>query len=219
MKRYGKKILFVFVAMNLVGAAVALFLENGLGSDSIGLLCDGISHTLGWRFGNASLVYNLVIIVVALLISKSNLGIGTVVYALCSGYFIDFYQWIFQPFQMMENPLALRILGFVVGQICLSLALALLIQLKLGMNALDALLYKIESLNKIPYAVLRTVTDLIYVIVGTIMGGTFGVGTICSVLLTGTMVSILTKEIGKAEKGSKHGIKRILESIQRRDGI
>lgn len=90
MKNTVKKCLLVFCIMNLVGIAVALFLASGLGSDSIGLLCDGIRHVLPVSFGNASLLYNLLIIVVAFIVAKENLGLGTVVYALVSGYFIDF---------------------------------------------------------------------------------------------------------------------------------
>ena len=45
MSKIMSKIVMVFVVMNLIGIAVALFLESGLGSDSVGLLCDGIRHT------------------------------------------------------------------------------------------------------------------------------------------------------------------------------
>ena len=47
MKNCGRKEFWVLVAMQLVGVAVALFLETGMGSDSIGLLCDGIHQATG----------------------------------------------------------------------------------------------------------------------------------------------------------------------------
>ena len=55
MNKVISKIVMVFVVMNLIGIAVALFLESGLGSDSVGLLCDGIRHAFLISFGNASL--------------------------------------------------------------------------------------------------------------------------------------------------------------------
>ncbi len=87
------------------------------------------------------------------------------------------------------------------------MALALLIQLELGMNALDALLYRLQAVTGLPYAGLRTTVDVSYVAVGTLLGGTFGVGTVCSVLLTGTMVSWLTRRMqaGTAVLASKQG--------------
>ena len=50
------KIVMVFVVMNLIGIAVALFLESGLGSDSVGLLCDGIRHTFFDKFWKCIIV-------------------------------------------------------------------------------------------------------------------------------------------------------------------
>lgn len=213
MKIAMKKCLLVFFVMNLVGIAVALFLASGLGSDSIGLLCDGIRHVLPISFGNASLIYNLLIIVLAFCIAKENLGLGTVVYALVSGYFIDFYGYVIEVFKVNENVMAVRILSFIIGQCCLSLGLAILIQLKLGMNALDAVLYKIQEKSKLPYAGLRTACDISYVILGTLMGGTFGIGTICSVLLTGTMVSKIIKIIEKLITGDKYEAGKIMGKI------
>ncbi len=213
MKNAMKKCLLVFLVMNLVGIAVALFLASGLGSDSIGLLCDGIRHVLPISFGNASLLYNLLIIALAFCIAKENLGLGTVVYALVSGYFIDFYGYVIEVLNVNENVMAVRILSFIIGQCCLSLGLAILIQLKLGMNALDAVLYQIQEKSKLPYAGLRTACDISYVILGTLMGGTFGIGTICSVLLTGTMVSKIIKIIEKSITGDKYEAGKVVGEI------
>lgn len=213
MKNAMKKYLLVFLVMNLVGIAVTLFLASGLGSDSIGLLCDGIRHVLPISFGNASLLYNLLIIVLAFCIAKENLGLGTVVYALMSGYFIDFYGYIIEVLKVNENVMAVRILSFIIGQCCLSLGLAILIQLKLGMNALDAVLYKVQEKSKLPYAGLRTACDISYVILGTLMGGTFGIGTICSVLLTGSMVSKIIKIIEKSITGDKYEAGKVMGKI------
>lgn len=207
MKNWGKKAFWVLVAMQLVGVAVALFLETGMGSDSIGLLCDGIHQATGLLFGNASLLYNLAVIVLALAVAWRNMGLGTIVYALTSGYFIDLYCWLLAPLHLAELGFAARFALFAVGQCCLSMALALLIQLELGMNALDALLYRLQAVTGLPYAGLRTTVDVSYVAVGTLLGGTFGVGTVCSVLLTGTMVSWLTRRMqaGTAVLASKQG--------------
>ena len=200
MSKIMSKIVMVFVVMNLIGIAVALFLESGLGSDSVGLLCDGIRHTFLISFGNASLFYNLLIILIACLVARKNMGLGTVVYALVSGYFIDFYSWILTDIHLAEQDMLIRILAFAIGQCCLSLGLALLIQLNLGMNALDAVLYKIQNHTNFSYTIMRTGCDISYVVIGTVLGGTFGAGTICSVLVTGTMVTMITNIIGIIQK-------------------
>ena len=110
-----KRWLLIFLVMNLVGAAVALFLENGLGSDSIGLLCDGLHRMTGLSYGNASMLYNLAIIAAAAVFARGNLGAGTIVYALTSGYFIDFYCWLMDPFTLGGKSFPPPLPGFRRG--------------------------------------------------------------------------------------------------------
>lgn len=96
MQNKKTKYLFIFWATNLIGIAVALILESGLGCDPIGLFCDGLSHLLSVSFGLASFFYNVLIIVIALFMARHNLGTGTIVYGLLSGFFIDFYRMFFE---------------------------------------------------------------------------------------------------------------------------
>ena len=190
-----KKYLMIFLAVNLIGIAVALFLESQLGCDPIGLLCDGISKLLSIKFGIASFIYNLLIIGIALLVARNNLGIGTIVYGLMSGFFIDFYQAIFSGFNLVSFGIEYRILAFIIGELCMSAAFAILMQLQLGMTALDAVLVKIQKHIHVPYAFLKIGIDIIFVIIGTLWGGIFGIGTVISALITGILVSKFVKLI------------------------
>lgn len=190
-----KKYLLIFLAINLIGIAVALFLESQLGCDPIGLLCDGISKLLSIKFGIASFIYNLITIGIALLIARNNLGVGTIVYGLMSGFFIDFYQGIFIRFELVSSGIEYRILAFIIGELCMSAAFAILMQLQLGMTALDAILVKIQKYMNVPYAFLKIGIDIIFVIIGTLWGGIFGIGTVISALITGILVSKFAKLI------------------------
>lgn len=190
-----KKYLLIFLAVNLIGIAVALFLESQLGCDPIGLLCDGISNLLSIKFGSASFIYNLTIIGIALLAARNNLGIGTIVYGVMSGFFIDFYQVIFSTFELVSIGIEYRILAFIIGEFFMAAAFAILMQLQLGMTGLDAVLVKIQEYIHVPYAFLKIGIDIIFVFIGTILGGVFGIGTVISALVTGILVSKFAKLI------------------------
>lgn len=184
-----EKVLLIFLSVNLIGIAVSLILQSGLGCDPIGLLCDGISHMFFISFGAASFLYNGLIIGIAMLVAGRNLGIGTIAYGLLSGVFIDIYQMVFSRFDLKSRGWVCVVLIFFVGEICMSLAFAILIQLKLGMTALDAVLVKLKETTHIPYAYLKICVDILLVISGTLMGGIFGVGTIISALITGILIA------------------------------
>lgn len=190
-----KKVLGIFIAMNGVGIGVGIFLQCGLGSDPIGIICDGLSCFLCIQFGHASLIYNLLLICLAFLVARTNIGAGTIVYALLSGYFIDLYNYILSFLDFHNMHIVAKLSFYIIGELFFAFALALLIYFKFGMNALDALIYKIEDVTNISYAKLRTFVDIFYSVVGSILGGVFGIGTIISILFTGTFVNLFTKKL------------------------
>lgn len=200
-----RKWLGIFAAVNGVGIGVGLFLQCGLGSDPTGVLCDGISRALGLSFGHASLLYNLLLAVLAYFAANRSMGAGTIVYALCSGYFIEFYSRLLAGLHLSGSSLWLRLGLYAVGELVFAASLACLIHFKLGMNALDALLYKIEAKTNIRYSVQRTCCDLLYTAVGAALGGVFGIGTLVPVLLTGMLVAVFT---GSGKEGGASGLRR-----------
>lgn len=195
-----KKFGLNFLAMNVLGIAIALFLKNGLGADSIGLLCDGLQKMFQISFGTASLLYNLLMILLALLFARNKLGMGTIVYAVFTGYFTDFYYSSMSGIELINNAFALRLCIFAFAQICLSLGFAILIQCDLGMSALDALLQRVEEKTFLSYRILKTIIDFSFVGIGIILGGTFGIGTILSIIMTGFMIDQITHGIVRMKK-------------------
>ena len=187
-----KKAAGILVAMNGVGSGVAIFLQTGLGGDPIGILCDGISQALSIQFGHASLLYNLVLIVLAAVVASKHTGAGSIAYALMSGYFIDFYNQLLSVFELQQKGLYVRLPVYAVGIVLFTASLAILIHFKLGMNALDAVLWKISDRSGISYVVLRLITDLVYVAAGYLLGGTLGIGTVVCILTAGTMIKRFT---------------------------
>ena len=139
-------------------------------------------------------------IILALLVAKKNLGMGTVVYGLLSGFFIDFYGDILLGFALGQQDILIAVIVFAVGELMMAAAFALLMELKLGMTALDAFLVKIEELLHIPYAFLKIGMDICFVITGYLLGGTFGIGTIVSAILTGILVKQWAKIFGWLKK-------------------
>lgn len=195
MNKKVSKYLFIFLALNIIGAAVALMLESGLGCDPIGLLCDGMAHFFSISFGVASFFYNSLIIGAALAAARRNLGMGTIAYGLLSGFFIDCYQMLFSELTLANRGTAIAVITFVAGEILMAFAFAVLMQLQLGMTALDALLVTIGKTIHIPYAYIKIGTDILLVISGIFMGGVFGIGTIVSALSTGILVMKFAKII------------------------
>lgn len=187
-----KKILLIVLAGVLIGSGVGIILFANIGGDTITVFQDGLHNVFSISYGQASRLYNIVLIVIAALFARKYFGFGTIISALITGYAIDFiFELMNSHFTINSFITALSI--FMIGQLIYTLGLSILIRCKLGMNSLDSLIYRIIEYIHIDYKVVRFIADLLLVLIGYFLKGVVGVGTIISILSTGIMIDKFTK--------------------------
>lgn len=188
-----RKMISIFVALNLLGVGINFVLQAGFGCDAITMINDGIARFLDTNYTLSGIVYNSILLVLALLFSRKHLGWGTLCYAYGTGVFIDMYQAILTPFQIAEMSAMFKVVVLLIGQLLLCFAFALLIERELGRSALDAVLAKVEEHVAMSYRVLKTICDICFVIIAYLLGATFGIGTIVCVLTGGYTIDLFCK--------------------------
>lgn len=184
-----KAALAVFLAINLAGIAVSLFLKAGLGSDPITVIIDGVHNMMNVSYGTASRIYNILFLMLALIAARKHIGWTTVFYALCVGTFIDLYTGLL-PTSWITSSLVARWMAVFIGQLMFGLCFALMIRFQKGMNQIDALSTWFVENKGVSYVFVRTLFDIGFITAGYIMGGIVGLGTIFSALTTGISVKI-----------------------------
>ena len=194
---FWRKYLIFTIALFLIAVAVLMYLECRLGSDSLTVLLDGIHIKAGVAYSTASGLYNITLLVIGLLFARRYMGIGSVLYLFQIVLFIAICERIVPHFQLPDQTLLVRLIVLLAGQMFLSLGISLLICADFGMNTLDAILHQLADLTPVPYGWLRVGSDLLFVIVGSWMGGIIGIGTILSVVLTGTLIVLFRKLLEK----------------------
>lgn len=184
-----KKIVGIGFATVCIGVGVALILLGNIGSDSITVLQDGMHELFHISYGQAALLYNIAMIVVAVLFARSYFGMGTVFSALLTGLVIDAALTILQPLILATgNTVLLRIILFSIGLILYAQGLAILISCQLGMNSLDSLLHVIADKTKFSYQHMRIAADFILTCIGWLLHGVIGFGTLVSIAGTGILI-------------------------------
>ncbi len=184
-----KQFIIILMAANFIGLGVAFFLKANLGSDSITVLQDGVHNVMHISYGAASRYYNTVLIITALIVARQHIGIGTIISALIVGFLIDFYLGNFS--KLFPDPnMIFKVFFLISGNFIYALGLSLLIYFKIGMNSLDSILYAIKEKTKLDYHVLRITADLLVTILGIVLGGIWGLGTLLSVLTTGLIIKM-----------------------------
>jgi len=187
----GRRWLYLFVGINLVALSVNLFLSSELGSNPLTVLQQGMHIALNITVGQASILYNVIVLAIAAIFAKKALGLGTVIYLILVGILIDGYALIFSNILPQAPSMTIRVPALVFGQILMSGGFAVLIHAGLGTHGLDAILVAFEK--KVSYKVSRTITDILFVVLGAVMGGVIGIGTLFAMLTSGILVDAIRR--------------------------
>lgn len=182
--------LALLMSLNMAGLAVALFISLNIGSDTITVFVDGLSRVLGTSVGNASFLFNGVIVIIGLLIARKDMGWMSIAFSLGIGFAIDFYLAVLAGANLASLPFMSKLVFVVIAQLLFGITYATLIVFQSGMNPVDAIAYKISDLLRVSYRVSRTGIDVVLITSGALMGGIVGIGSIISVLTTGTLISL-----------------------------
>lgn len=195
MNKFLKTCIALFVAINLTGMAVAIFIYANLGSDTITVFIDGLARILNISLGSASRLYNIVMIILALMVARKDIGWCTIVYAFTVGFAIDFYADIFTVFHITSAGILGKLIWIVIAQFFYGVTYALLIKYRQGMNQVDAITYYVCDKFHIKYVVARTIMDVLLLAIGWLMGGVVGIGSIIAMATTGLFVDFVMKFI------------------------
>lgn len=203
MQKTIQTILAITVSILLTGLGVALFVHANLGSDTLTVFVDGLHRVLNCSYGAASRIYNLIVLVIALIVSRKNIGWATIVYALSVGFTMDYFEKLLQPLQIQNADMIIRLICVCLGQICFGITYALLIKYRKGMNQIDAISYAIVDKTGISFKWIRTGMDVVLLVSGWLLGGIVGVGSIIAMTTTGVLVDFILNIISKKEKNDE----------------
>ncbi len=187
-----KQGIVVKVGLNIISAGitalgVALFLKSKLGSDPITVWLDGLHHTFQLPYGNASIIYNAIFLIIAVILARKHIFIGTVIASLGCGLFLNFFDAMI-PNSISGMPFLSRLGVVIIGEIILCLGMGLTTATRFGVTTVDAVCFAISEKSGIQYRWLRISADFLYTLIGVLMGGIIGIGTILSIVLTGNLM-------------------------------
>ena len=176
----------LFVGLFLYGASTALQVRAVVGVSSWTVLTEGLEHVVPWSFGVITVVSSGVILLFWIPL-RQRPGIGTLLNALAIGPSADLVLWLVPT----PHGLVGRVLLFVAGLLLLAVATACYIGAGFGTGARDGLMVGLHQRLGWPVWLARTAIEVSVVVVGWLLGGDVGVGTIVAAFAIGPMVGPL----------------------------
>ncbi len=192
--KFIKSFLAVVCASFFMASGICFELFAALGGDSITVVEEGLSKTLGVRVGTASLLFSVFVILLMYLFARRYLGWTTIANGLLLGNFINLVEPVLGPI-FTSDVLFYRYLVLLASVILISIACVILICFKSGMNSFDGLAMAMADKTGFQYRYLRIAIDGIMILGGYLLGGTVGIGTIISMALTGPTIDFLNRMV------------------------
>lgn len=191
------RIVILFIGLSIAHLGVTLFLLADLGADPFNVLVQGIFRTLSsfmnfplLTHGNTHVVICFLIILALLVIDRSYIKIGTILCMIFGGPIIDFFTAILSaPFASM-NSLVLKVLVNGLGCVILAFGMTIVIKSDAGTGPNDLVSIVLSDKLKKNFGVIRIIVDVSFVVVGFILGGSFGIGTLICAFLVGPVANI-----------------------------
>ena len=181
----------------LFGIGIALMKQSQLGLSPWEVLHDGISKVSGIAIGTVSILIGIVVLLLWIPMREKP-GIGTILNILIVGNVTNL-TLIFLP---VSNELLIQIIWLVIGLLMIGLASALYLSSRLGAGPRDGLMMSLYRQTSFSIRLIRSVMEVGVLLVGWLLHGTIGIGTLAFALGIGPIIQFMFRLIGDHELAS-----------------
>lgn len=184
--RLGLRIPQLVIGLALYGVSMALLIRGALGVMPWDVLHQGVARHLPVSFGQVVIVTSVVVLLLWIPLRQPP-GLGTVANAVLIGLVVDpVLTWVAAPEGWVPR-VALMLAGIVLN----AMATAMYIGAQLGPGPRDGLMTGLARVSGRSIRLVRTLIEVAVVVVGFVLGGVLGLGTILYAVLIGPLTQAM----------------------------
>lgn len=174
----------LLIGLTLFGAGMGFMVLASVGVSPWDVLATGLVRTTGISFGLVTVFVGVVVLLLWIPLREKP-GIGTVLNALMLGPVAQFVIWAFPA----PEHLVVRVPLFALGLGLVALGSGLYIGAQFGPGPRDGLMTGINRITGWPVWAVRTGIEVTVLLVGWLLGGNVGFGTLAFALLIGPLAA------------------------------
>ena len=182
-----KRILIIIVGSIIAAYGITLALYAGFGGATLAVLWQGISKTFHISIGMASFVVALVMILFAVIYDRKQIHIGTVLYQIVYSLCVD----LFAKLHIYSRYMWINFFIMLAGVILFAAGTGLYASTSLGRGSYEAVTFALAEKNNWQVKIVRMILDVIMVVTGVLLGGSFGVCTIVTIIVSGPVIQFV----------------------------
>ncbi len=184
---FATRIAWLVTGLFFCACGVAFFLESELGLPPWDVLHQGLAEQAGVSFGVANLIVSMLVLALVWIL-RARIGLGTLLNASLIGAFVIALAALEPVVALSDQSLGLRIGLIPLALACFGVGSAFYICASMGAGPRDSLMLVISRRLGVRIGAARTGIELAALVVGFLLGGTVGIGTVVFALGIGPAV-------------------------------
>ncbi|HEV2592271.1 MAG TPA: hypothetical protein VGU02_10310 [Gaiellaceae bacterium] len=177
----------LFTGLFVFAIGIVCLYESKLGLSPWDVLNQGVAKHTPLSFGEANICVGVTVLVLGLLLG-ARIGFGTVSNAVFVGTFVDQLLRIDWVTDRAHDPVAVRIVLIAIGIVLMGIATALYVGASFGAGPRDSLMLVLSLRTHARIGLVRGVLEAVPLVVGFLLGGKVGIGTLVYVVAIGPVV-------------------------------
>ncbi|MDO4531932.1 MAG: hypothetical protein Q4C06_08125 [Bacillota bacterium] len=203
-----KEILASALGLFIFSIGVYLTIKANIGLAPWDCLSMGVSYRLGMSYGIVHTIISILILIIDILL-KEKIGYGTILDALLVGNYVDLIDHIIPMPAFHSIPISCIMV--IAGLFIMGYGQYFYMAAAQGCGPRDSLLIALgKRFPKTPIGIVQTVIVGIALLIGWILGGPVGIGTVISVFGMGTALQIVCRLLHFEPRDVVH--KNVLET-------
>jgi uncharacterized membrane protein YczE len=184
--RLGRRLPQLYAGLVLYGLSIAMMVTAHLGNAPWDVLHSGLARHLPISLGEALVIVSFLVMVLWIPLRETP-GIGTISNAIVIGVSADAF------LRVLDQPSALWARGLLTvgGVVVCGLATAMYIGAQLGRGPRDGLMTGFARRTGLSLRLVRTLLEITVVVIGLLLGGVAGLGTVLYALAIGPLTQLM----------------------------
>ena len=187
MKKFAVRILTLVFGLFLFALGIVISINANIGYAPWEVFHVGLAQKIELSIGTVSIVTGIVIVLVTVVLGE-KIGLGTLLNMLLIGVFIDLI-FMVNIIPWMET-LWFGIPMLITGLFFIAVGSYFYIRSAFGVGPRDNLMVVLNRKTRLPIGVCRSAIELTVTLIGWILGGMAGIGTVISVIGIGFFIQL-----------------------------
>ena len=185
------RIVFFLVGLLIMALGISIIAIYNFGNGPWDAVNIGLSEKTGLSIGLCMNIVAFIQIIIGGIIRKEFPNIATMITSIFLGLFIDFWMLFLGDIIITESLIKFAV--FILALPIISIGISIYLVSKLPNTPLDYFMLAIKSKLNLSLMMSKITSESIGLVLGFILGGTIGIGTIIIILAIGPMIQYLQK--------------------------